>query len=169
MENKIKYREGVFFEDVDVSIKSVYHAKRIKYEPLFFYIHKFNANSIVNGKLTSKKLSDQVTSATCLHTFVKTTRAVDIDVYLILMRHVILKYIRPLKTSSYLSFKDKLCVCESIKKSTIKEDIKFKVDPIIFIITYIIYISPIFSAVLISTIAPLIKFIKIAKSKILVF
>lgn len=157
VENRIRYREGVLFEDVDASIKSVFFAKLIKYEPIFFYVHTFNRNSITNSKRTSNKLKDQIDAAICLHEFVKTTRIIDEVVYLVLIRHVALKYIEALKTSIFLSFQDILRTCRAIKSSEIESTAYFKVSKFYFFVYTVIKSSPTFAAIAIISMSQIIK------------
>lgn len=163
VENKIAYREGVLFEDVDASIKSVFFAKLIKYEPIFFYVHTFNRNSITNSKRSSRKLKDQIDAAICLHEFVKTTRIIDEVVYSVLIRHVVLKYIEPLKTCAFLSFQDILATCKAVKNSKIDSAIYFKVSKFYFLVYSVIKSSPSLAAIAIISMSQIIKILRLNK------
>lgn len=59
-QNKLKFDEGVFYEDVTYSIKVFNAAKRIMHIPLAPYCYRLNPNSFTNAVQSSSKLIESI-------------------------------------------------------------------------------------------------------------
>lgn len=57
IENRLYFREHVYFEDIEFAFKLSLLAKRVMYVPIVFYIYRLRAGSITRN-LTSKKILD---------------------------------------------------------------------------------------------------------------
>jgi len=56
--HKLAFEEGVFYEDVRLSIKAIYHLGRLVTVPDVNYYYRVNTNSIVKTRASAKKLKD---------------------------------------------------------------------------------------------------------------
>lgn len=54
----LKFKEGIIFEDLDISYKLIYRSKKIAYLKECLYYYRYNINSTLKSKFTRKRLDE---------------------------------------------------------------------------------------------------------------
>lgn len=70
LENNLLFFEGILYEDVEWSPRTIFKAKSIKYTNINTYYYRTRSNSIVNSKFTSKHYNSIIEVANSLSTFI---------------------------------------------------------------------------------------------------
>lgn len=60
LNNELYFQEGVYWEDVMHTLKSLFYADKVIYEPVIGYIYIQTPNSDMRGKQTGKKYADTI-------------------------------------------------------------------------------------------------------------
>ncbi len=113
----LKFRAGVYYEDVDFSIRALLASDRIMYVPVYFYVHCENPMSITLSEPNVRNFSDQAAALHNLQKIIDSLRTSSPITHRALSVHMLDRYYDLLRYAIQISRSSTILACKSMAKS----------------------------------------------------